>query len=213
MQKNFTIFDVETTGLNPKEEKIIQISAVKFGVEEDLLLPTSSVVYINKFETLINPEREIPPFITNLTGIDNEKVKDSQTEEEAIKKFLGFAEDSIVVAHNAPFDLGFVHHATLRAGLEPIVPDFYCTRTIAAVLLPGISHKLVDLVQLFDIELTNAHNATYDTTATVTLFTKLNVISKQYNINFLNKLIHHPDRDMMFKPDNSIIIPLQKGRG
>lgn len=207
----YTVLDFETTGLDNQSERITQIAAIKFELEENKFLPKSKIINVSQFETLVNPEKEIPEFITNLTGIDNEKVKDAPKENEAIKQLIEFmGEDTIIVAQNAPFDLGFLHHATLRAGIVPIVYDFFCTRAMAAILFPGISHKLVDMVKLFDIPLEEAHNAIFDAKATINLFLKLNVISDNFGIDFMNKLVHHPDRKMNFEPLNKIIIPLQK---
>ncbi|AEO93651.1 DNA polymerase exonuclease subunit [Bacillus phage G] len=209
--KTYTVLDFETTGLDPKEERITQIGAIKITIEGNVFLPTSNVSSVTSFETLVNPEKQIPEIITELTGIDNEKVKNSPTESEAILKLVEFlGEDSIIVAQNAPFDLGFLHHATLRAGEVPNVYNFYCTRTMSAVFYPSISHRLVDMCTFFDINLTNAHDASNDAKATLELFSKLSSIANSHSVNFLNKLVHHPDRKMNFEPTNKIIIPLQK---
>lgn len=209
----YIALDFETTGLKPEEERITQIAAIKMVIEGDKFLPNSQVLEMRRFETLVNPEKEISKFITDLTGIDNEKVKDAPKEHEAIKQFLEFAgENPIVIAQNAPFDLGFLHHATLRAGLEPKVYDFYCTRTMAAILFPNISHRLVDMVKLFDIELKEAHNAIHDVNATIQLFSKLTVIANLMGLNFKNKLVHHEDREMLFIPENKIIISLKSNK-
>lgn len=207
----FVFLDFETTGLKPDLERLIQIAAIKIEINGGTFLPTSENLSTTIFETLVNPEREISEFIADLTGITNDKVKDAPIESEAIKKLIEFlGDDSIIVAQNAPFDIGFLHHATLRAGLVPKVYNFYCTRTMSAILFPGISHTLGNMCKLFDIDLINAHDAMTDSTATATLFSKLNPIANSFDINFLNKLVHHPDRQTTFEPENKIIISLQK---
>lgn len=207
----YIALDFETTGLDHSLERITQIAAIKIEIEGTDFLPATKMIKMSQFETLVNPEKEISAFITGLTGIDNEKVKDAPKEKEAIQSLINFmGDDAIIIAQNAPFDLGFLHHATLRADQQPKVYNFYCTRAMAAILFPGISHKLVDLVKLFDIPLEEAHNAIYDAQATLNLFLKLNTIASKFEVNFLNKLVNHPDRKMNFEPQNKIIIPLQK---
>lgn len=187
-----TTLDLETTGLDPITERLTQIAAIK-GDE--------------KFVTYVNPEREIPEFITELTGISNETVKDAPNEKEALTMLLNFlGEDYIIIAQNAPFDLGFIYHALLRNDMIPIVPDFYCTRAMSAVLFPNLSHRLVDMTKLFDIEIKQEHDAFYDAEATQKLFDKLIDIAELHKINFVNKLVEHPDRPMSYKPENAIII-------
>lgn len=181
--------------MNPIEDRITQIAVIKTGgIRED-------------FSTLVNPEKEISEFITNLTGISNDNVKDAPKEKEALEKLINFFEDDyVIVAQNAPFDLGFLYYAFLRNGLNPIIPNFYCTRTMSAILFPNLSHKLVDITNLFDIKLEKEHNAIYDTEATEKLFNKLINIGSLYKIDFMNKLVEHPDRPMFYKPENATII-------
>jgi len=201
----YAILDFETTGLSPIDEKLTQAAIIKISLKEDQTLDK-----VEYFDTLINPEKEISAKITELTGISNETVKDAPTEKEAIKDIIDFISDAIIIAQNAPFDLGFLRHATIRAGIEPKVYDFICTRTKSAILFTVISHKLVDMTRLFDIKLEEAHNAIYDAKATMYLFLKLASIASIFGIDFLNKLVYHPDRKNVFEPENKIIIPLQK---
>lgn len=201
----YTILDFETTGLNQIEERITQIAAIKVKETYDM---SSNVLTqeIEKFETLVNPEKEISEFITNLTGISNEMVKNSPSESEAIKQLIDFIDDSIIIAQNAPFDLGFLYYATIRAGLEPKVYNFYCTRAMTAILFPNLSHSLVDIVNLFDIDLEQAHNAMSDAQATFELFNKTKKVYDQMGIYMINKLVVHPDRPMQFVPSNAKIV-------
>jgi DNA polymerase III epsilon subunit family exonuclease len=213
--KTFVALDFETTGLDANTERLTQIAAIKITIEEDFLTATSTIKDISKFVTYVNPEKEISAKITEITGITNETVKDAPTEKEAVAALVEYIDDSvnpIIVAQNAPFDLSFLYFATLRAGLEPKVYDFYCTRAMAAVLFPGLSHKLSDMVLLFDIKLEQAHDALHDASATLNYFTRLSHIAAVMVLNFQNKLVHHPDRPMNFKPENAIIIPQKGGK-
>jgi DNA polymerase-3 subunit alpha (Gram-positive type) len=201
----YTVLDFETTGLDQVEERITQIAAIKVEVTYNMNTNVTTQ-NIEKFETLVNPGKEISEFITNLTGITNEMVKDAPTESEAILQLINFIGGSTIVAQNSPFDLGFLHHATLRANIEPKVYNFFCTRAMTAILFPNISHSLVDIVHLFDIELENAHNAMSDAQATFDLFNKVHAIYAKMGIYMMNKLVVHPDRPMQFTPPNAIII-------
>lgn len=199
-KRAFVVLDFETTGLNPIEERITQIAAIKvtnrfFNKQK-----------IEKFETLVNPGKEIPEFISDMTGITNDMVKNMPDEASAINKLIDFIGDSIIVAQNAPFDLGFLYHATLRANKNPKLYDFFCTRAMSAIVFPNISHSLVDIVHLFDIELKKAHDAMSDAQATFELFEKTLSIYKKMGINMKNKLVFHPDRVAFYTPENSILI-------
>ena len=110
ISNQFVIFDVETTGLNATYEKITEIGAVKI-VDGKI---------VDKFSCLVNPRKPIPPNITVLTGISNDMVKDSPDETTVIPEFLKFCKDSILVAHNAPFDIRFITSAASRLNLAQI---------------------------------------------------------------------------------------------
>lgn len=202
-KESFVFLDFETTGLNPQQDRITQIAAIKI---KNINFPFLHFELTEKFETLVNPKRYISEFITNLTGITNEMVKDKPSESEAIMDLIDFIGDSTIVAQNATFDLGFLHYAAVRAGMKPKSYNFYCTRAMTSILFPNISHKLGDIVDLFDIELENAHNAMSDATATQQLFEKTNSIYTNMGINMKNKIVHHQDRELLFTPNNAIFI-------
>ncbi|MNY26263.1 DNA polymerase III PolC-type [compost metagenome] len=196
----YVVLDFETTGLNPIEERITQIAAIKV---------TNSFFKrkkVEKFETLVNPGKEISEFISNMTGITDEMVKDKPSESEAIVQLINFIGDSTIVAQNAPFDLGFLYHAALRAKLVPKAYNFFCTRAMTAIIFPNISHSLVDIVDLFDITLKKAHDALSDAEATFELFEKTSLIYSNMKINMKNKLVFHPDKVSIYTPENSILI-------
>ena len=99
--KDFISFDVETTGLNSNSDSIIEFSAYRFinGKPE------------KAYTTLINPLREIPPFITELTGINNNHVIDSPTIQETLPELLDFFGNSPIVGQNIGFDLAFLNNS------------------------------------------------------------------------------------------------------
>ena len=104
----FCVVDLETTGGSSEFEAITEIGAVKYRGGEE----------IGRFATLVNPQRAIPPFITVLTGITDSMVASAPTIDETLEPLLEFIGDSVLVAHNARFDVGFVNAALVRAGRE-----------------------------------------------------------------------------------------------
>src|SRR5690349_2113456 len=103
----FTVVDLETTGGSAEAGSMItEIGAVKVRGGEVL----------GEFQTLVNPHTEIPPFIAVLTGISNSMVSDAPSIESVLPAFLEFAAGTVLVAHNAPFDVGFLRHFNDRLG-------------------------------------------------------------------------------------------------
>ena len=95
---DYVVFDLETTGFDPRSAKIIEIGALKYRNNE----------LVDKFSVLINPGCPIPDVITLITGIDDDLVKNAITIDEALPKFIAFIEDYPLVAHNSKFDLSFI---------------------------------------------------------------------------------------------------------
>ena len=106
----YVVFDLESTGLSQKYDEIIEISAYK----------VTKGNIIDTYETFVNPKRPIPPGITNLTSITDEDVKDAPYLKEALDGFLEFSKGTILVAHNADFDIGMIHKSIKEVGYEDI---------------------------------------------------------------------------------------------
>jgi DNA polymerase-3 subunit alpha (Gram-positive type) len=104
----FVAFDTETTGFGAKQNRIVEIGAVKFKDGEEIAEKT----------WLINPERPIPYWANRVHGIDDKMVADSPTFAEVYPEFLAFIGDSVLIAHNARFDVDFMHASIERAGLQ-----------------------------------------------------------------------------------------------
>ena len=149
----YVVIDIETTGLAKYYHKITEIAAVKLNKGK----------IKGKFQSLINPETHIPSFITRLTGIDDEMVKDAPLIHETMPSFLKFLGDKIFVAHNASFDYGFLNH-NAETGIEN---PRLCTRKLANRLVPDLySKKLGVLCEHFGINNNQAHRAMGDALAT-----------------------------------------------
>ena len=161
--ETYVVFDLETTGLDAKQEKITEIGAIK--IENGVMTKT--------FSALVNPQRPIPENITNLTGISDEMVKDCPDISKVMPDFLEFMGDAIAVAHNAKFDVSFVTEECRRLGLEfnNRVMD---TVEISKEIFPEEKkHNLEVLCNRLNISLENHHRAVDDATATAEAFIKM----------------------------------------
>jgi DNA polymerase-3 subunit epsilon len=157
----FTVVDLETTGGSAESGSMItEIGAVKVRGGEVL----------GEFQTLVNPHTEIPPFIAVLTGISNSMVSDAPPIDSALPAFLEFAAGSVLVAHNAPFDVGFLRHFAELQGrawprFEVVDTAKLARRVITRDDAPNC--KLSSLAQAFRSTTTPNHRALSDARATV----------------------------------------------
>lgn len=163
MLKSYIAFDIETTGLNPAENEIIEIGALK--VRDGKV--------VRRFMEFIRPLSPIPPFITGLTGITNEMVADSRCREDVIRDFLSFCEDDILIGHNISFDYSFIKTGAVSEGLS-FEKQGIDTLKIARQVLPGLSSKsLESLCSYYGIQNNSAHRAYHDALATAKLYQTL----------------------------------------
>lgn len=149
---NYVILDIETTGLSCSENSIIEIAAIK----------VKNGKISDKFESLINPGCTIPPFITNLTGISNSMVCSAPCVNDVLEKFVCFVENLPLIAHNASFDMRFIHHNLSKCGLE-INNEVIDTLKLSRQLYPHFpSHKLGIVADNLGVKVQNAHRAMAD---------------------------------------------------
>lgn len=202
VDSTFVVFDIETTGLSAKADKITEIGAVKIKNGQ----------IIDKYSTFVNPEVHIPENITKLTSITDEMVKDAQTIEEILPNFLEFAGDSIFVAHNAGFDMGFIKYNGKLQNIE-INNTVIDTVTLSRAMFPNLkNHKLNTLADYLEVSLKNHHRAVDDALATAEIFVKMieNLKEKKINkIEEINSLVG--DMDPRSLPTSHAII-LAKNR-
>lgn len=148
----FIIFDIETTGLSPINCGITEIGAIKYK--------GGSVLEI--FQTYVNPGMPVPQNITELTGITDDMVKDAPSQREAVKAFLKFAGDSILVAHNANFDMGFIRRVATDNKFRLDNP-YLDTVSLSRYLNPGLSkHTLDSVAKHYGLGQFNHHRASDD---------------------------------------------------
>ena len=156
----FVVVDLETTGGSPAESHITEIGAVRVRGGEVL----------GEFQTLVNPHVPIPAFIQVLTGITDAMVADAPRIEAALPAFLEFARGSVLVAHNAGFDISFLKAAAAKTGNAWPGFEVLDTVTLARQLVPrdeARNHKLSTLAALFGSPTTPDHRALHDARATV----------------------------------------------
>jgi DNA polymerase-3 subunit alpha (Gram-positive type) len=162
----FVVFDTETTGLYVGNDQMIEIGAVKI----------KNGKITDRFDELINPGHPLPPKITELTNITDEMLKGKDTEENVTKRFLNWAGDLPMVAHNAKFDIGFMVQACKKYNLPEFNRTVADTMGIARMLYPDWSnHKLSTLVKKLDVEWNEDehHRADYDAEGTAKCFYKM----------------------------------------
>ena len=156
LNDTYVVFDLETTGFSSKNDKIIEIGAVKIKNGE----------IIGNFSEFVNPKRPIPYKIIELTGINDDMVRNAETIEEILPKFLEFIGDSVVVAHNASFDCSFISKNCNDLGLtfEPTIVD---TVPLCRFLYPELkSVKLNIVAKHLGVKLESHHRAVDDAKAT-----------------------------------------------
>ena len=160
---SYVVVDLETTGLQPAKDRILEIGAVK--VENGEVKDT--------FCTFINPRMAIPPFIQALTGITQDMVENAPTAEQAFYEFLDFCGDRDLMGHNLMCDYSFLKHqaANLKLSFEKRGID---TLKIARSVLPELeSRSLTSLCEYFQINREQAHRAFHDALATHEVYEQL----------------------------------------
>lgn len=158
----FVILDLETTGLDPSRDEIIEFGAIKVSLNSD----THPF-----FQTLVRPSRKLPRQMTAITGISQQMVDaDGMELKDALNKFIGFVGDLPIVTYNAEFDMSFIHNAAKACGV--IVNNKYtCALKRARRAWPGLpSYQLAYLSDLMSLSDGDQHRALADCQRTVTVF-------------------------------------------
>lgn len=151
---DYVIFDLETTGVSTKSDAVVEISAVKVIAGK----------VVEEFSTLVNPLRRIPDYASDVNGITDAMVKDAPTFDVALKDFLDFAGDMVLVGHNIhTFDMKFICRDAMNYWGKTVGNDYIDTLPLARLCLPDLGYyKLLDLADYYDIPEECAHRALYD---------------------------------------------------
>jgi DNA polymerase III epsilon subunit family exonuclease len=161
----FVVVDVEATGAKTPPNRLIELGAYKIRGQR----------IVDKFHSLVNPEIPIPRFVAALTGISNEMVRRAPMFAEVAPRWLDFVSDSVLVAHNAPFDTSFLNHEISRVypGHRMMNPHLCTVRLSRRVLPDLLNHRLDTVADHFSISIVSRHRAGSDALATAEIFIML----------------------------------------
>ena len=174
----YCVLDIETTGLSFKTEKITELGAVKLKNGE----------IIDTFESFVNPEKPIPDKIVQITNITDDMVKDAPTIEEILPKFIEFMGDSVLVAHNASFDIGFIRYNAEQIGYK-LDNTYIDTLRLAKELFPDYKkYKLGIIAENLGIKVEVAHRALDDVITLVKVFNVMIDMMKEKGISKINEI-------------------------
>jgi DNA polymerase-3 subunit alpha (Gram-positive type) len=183
---SYVVFDIETTGLNPETDEIIEIGAIKLENKE----------LKDIFNKLVRPVKSVPQNITELTGITQEMLNDEMPIKPVISQFSNYIGSSVLVAHNADFDISFIKNNLKKSLNKDLNNTVVCTVLVARDLLPNLeNHKLPTVAKYFGLEMANRHRAIGDCELTFQIWLKFidklkgkNIISKTDLENYMSSL-------------------------
>lgn len=167
---DYVLVDIETTGLSPKENDIIEIGAIKVRNNK----------IIEEYESLIKINYNINPFITKLTGITNDMLKDGKNIENVLTEFIKFTGNDVIMGHNVNFDINFIYDNCEKYLKSYLTNDFIDTMQIAKKILPNSqNYKLGTLAEKFDVSYKGAHRGLKDVEITYEVYNKLREYAKK----------------------------------
>ncbi|HMR01500.1 MAG TPA: 3'-5' exonuclease, partial [Candidatus Gracilibacteria bacterium] len=156
MDRTFVALDIETTGFDAEKDQVIEIAAIKFDDNK----------VIDTFDTLVHPNRNVPPIIIHMTGISDEMLEGAPQFEDIKEKLVQFIGKHPIVGHNISFDVGFLNQKGCA-----LTNPLFDTLDLASMLIPGLpSYSLDTLTRSLKIKHENKHRALSDTQATQELF-------------------------------------------
>jgi len=199
-EAKFCFLDVETTGLSPSFNSVIEVGAVK----------VANLRIGKKFSTFINPGREIPFFITQLTGITEADVEDAPFFDEVAPMLSSFVEDSVIGGHNFSFDNSFLKKEFNYCGTEYIKNPQVCTLRIARRLYPSLKSKsLGNVAYHLRLKNENAHRALQDAVVTAKIFIKMvKELKEKEGITTIGELLNY-----QFVPQPKPTVKIKKKLG
>ena len=151
---DFTVVDIETTGLSSYGAEIIEVSALRYRGDK----------FEAAFSSLIKPSAPIPYFITQLTGITNAMVKDARERKGVLRDFAEFLGEDLIIGHNVNFDVNFLYDELLAYLGYPMSNDFVDVLKLSRTYLPDlVNHKQVTVAEHFGLDTSGAHRALKDT--------------------------------------------------
>ena len=182
-EAEFSVLDVETTGLSARNNHIIEIGIVKI----------KNLKITNRFQSFINPGCEIPYFITQLTGITNDDVYDAPNFGNLLDDINNFIGSSVISGHNLSFDDSFLSYEYIRNNHEPLSNEKVCTLKIARRLFPSLRSKSLSSISSYlKLKNSNAHRALADAEVTAQALIKMiKKLQKEENVETVYDLIDY----------------------
>ncbi len=178
LDTEYCVLDIETTGLSYRREKITELGAIKIKNGE----------IIDTFECFVNPEKPIPYDVISVTHITDDMVRDAETIDKVLPKFIEFAGDSVLVAHNANFDIGFLIHFAEEQGLR-LDNTYIDTLALARDMFPDYKKfKLGIIAENLGIRVDVAHRALDDVKTLVKVFEVMLKNLKEKNVKTVNEI-------------------------
>jgi DNA polymerase III subunit epsilon len=190
----YVVLDFETTGLDYKTEQVIEVGALKLDRDFKEIGTLNVMVKLKK-------GKKLPPFITELTGIVEDDLREGLSEFQAMQILKRFIGNDIIVAQFASFDLGFLS--------KYMVPKrFICTRSLSRLLNPSEKASLKDLVQRYNVTLENHHRALSDVKATAEVFKIMKREADEKGIEYLNVMVNASERPLRYIPENAKVVDM-----
>ena len=162
-QENYTVVDIETTGLSPQYDDIIGLSALKVRNNE----------IVEEFSSLLQSQKGVNNFIADLTGITNKMLVSAPKIDEVLPKFLSFIEDDTILGHNVNFDMRFIKNKTQKVLDRNLDNPTMDTMILAKSNLRLYNYKLATIAQHYDIDTKNNHRGLKDCYITFEVYNKL----------------------------------------
>jgi len=185
----YCVLDLETTGLSFRTEKITEIGIMKVKNGE----------VVDSFSCFVNPEKPIPPKVVEVTNITDDMVKDAETIEQVFPKMLDFIKDSVLVAHNADFDIGFLKYNAKQLGYN-LDNTYMDTLRLSKELFPDFKkYKLGIIAEKLGIKVEVAHRALDDVDTTVKVLNVMFDMLKEKQVNTLEDINNLNDSEDLYK--------------
>lgn len=197
----YAILDIETTGGKFNEEGITEIAIYKFDGHE----------VVDQFITLVNPEKEIQPFVVKLTGINNKMLRNAPKFHEIAKRIIEITQNTTIVAHNSSFDYRILKTEYNRLGFK-FERDTLCTVELSRNLIPDQeSYSLGKLCKSLGIPMSDRHRASGDALATIQLFKLL--LDKDLDKNIIENTVKHFDCNKTSQKLTSLLDDIPRSMG
>lgn len=180
------VVDLESTGQRAEETSVTEIGAARLEGERE----------IARFERLVNPGRPIPPYVAQLTGITDAMVADAPPLEEVIGEFVEFARDTVLVAHNAAFDVALLDHASRAMLGRSLGMPSLCTLKLARQLLPDLERASLDALGVhFGLSNNSRHRAMADAELTAAVLKRFMRMLAERGVSTVGEMLAAQDAD------------------